>query len=815
MKKASLVQDISIRPLLITSFMVAGLIPLMIVSLISFNTARRELKIQAFRQLESIRNIKKVQIENFFSQCRKDIMVFSANPFIIKAYQSLKKAFFKGGGVFSHRFKGLLMEKFTAPESYKKIHDFFFPDLKFIIDHYGYYDLFLTTPEFGDTIFTVRKETDFGIRIAEIDSSLRDVWKQAIETNQIALSDTKPYPPSHNEPAQFLAAPIHQNGKIIGIIAVQISIKAIDEIMKERSGMWKTGETYLVGQDKKMRSDSYLDKITHSVQASFNGTVALNGVDTQASKAALKGATATNIVLNYKQRPVLSAYSPIHIDGIKWAIIAEADTNEIDQQIAKALNHKILFIFIISGLVLIMLSLIITFFISNGIKKTLLQLNHLINDVLKGNLQARGDDNSVNTDFKAVVHSANQLIEAFILHRKENQKLEEHMQYTQKLKTIGILAGGIAHDFNNILTSMYALIYIIKDNLTKGSQAFECVNEMNSALHRASELVDQILTFEKQTHDEEQIVNVGSAISGTLRLLKATLPKNITISWQIPKDNIYIAISPSQLNQVVMNLCTNASYAMKDQGGTITVSIEQIECRGDESPLAKAGLFCQLAVSDTGVGIGHEIRDLIFKPFFTTKPIGQGYGMGLSVVRTIIEQHDGWIDFSSQPGQGSTFKIIIPLTTSKNSNENNNSLDHQVIDFPQTLNQAQTSILFIDDEIQICHSESSIIEAAGYRVHAVTKPREALTLFKNSPQKFSLVITDLNMPDMDGIQLAIKIQKIKPKTPIILTSGYYKDHQINTNQSLKKAGIVTFLKKPYQGEQLLNTIRKNLNNSIQ
>jgi methyl-accepting chemotaxis protein len=309
-----------------------------------------------------------------------------------------------------------------------------------------------------------------------------------METGRIALSDTKPYPPSNNAPAQFLAAPILENDNIIGVIAVQISIDSIDEIMKERSSMWKTGETYLVGQDKKMRSDSCMDKIDHSVHASFNGSVEINGVDTSASRAALKGITSTGIMRNYKNREVLSAFTPIEIEDVKWAIIAEVDIEEIDMQITNSLNKKIIVLFIISALVLFFLSMIVTVFISKGIKNTIFQLEQMIKDVLKGNLKVRGDSDSVSVDFKAVVHSANQLIEAFAGQWEEKRKLEEHMQYNQKLEAIGTLAGGIAHDFNNILTSMFAFSHLVMSDLSQGSQAREYMQEIFSALHRASEL---------------------------------------------------------------------------------------------------------------------------------------------------------------------------------------------------------------------------------------------------------------------------------------------------------------------------------------
>lgn len=799
MRKNSLTRDISIRPLLIASFLVSGLIPIMIVSLIGFSTAKSELKDQVFRQLESVRNIKKVQIENFFSTRVKDISVFAANPYVQEAYSHLEKAFDRAGGTTGQKFKGYLDEVYEAPASYREIHDRYLPYFKYLIDQYGYYDLFLMNTAYGDTLFTVRKESDFGIRIGEVSSSLRDVWLKVMETGHIALSDTKPYPPSNNVPAQFLAAPIRRDNKTIGVIAVQISIDSIDEIMRERSGMWKTGETYLVGQDKKMRSDSYMDKGNHSVHASFNGTVEENGVDTAASRAALKGITSTGIMQNYQGREVLSAYTPIVIEGVKWAIIAEVDTREIDVQIADALNKKIIFLFVVSALVLFLLSMIVTIFISRGIKSTILQLERMIKDVLKGNLKARGDSDSVSVDFKAVVHSANQLIEAFAAHREEKRKLEEHMLYTQKLKAIGTLAGGIAHDFNNILTSMFAYAHMVMADLPKDSPTREHVNEIIAALRRASELVEQILTFGRQARDEKRKVEISTVISGTLKLLKATIPKNITIRCRVPEEKIYIDSVPSQVNQVLMNLCTNADYAMKENGGIMDVSAENVCCRGDESPSAKPGNFCKLTVSDTGHGIPHEILDRIFDPFFTTKPVGHGSGMGLSMVHGIVWNYGGWIDVQSTPGKGSTFDVFLPAAEP-------GPCENQKTDPVEPLHGSGEKILFVDDEIQICNSEANILESAGYRVCAVSDPREADRIFREAPHAFDIVVTDLNMPHIDGITLAEEIIALRPHIPVILTTGYRHYNRLVDTDKIEKAGIAAFLKKPYDKDQLVQAV---------
>lgn len=801
-----MIRDISIKLLLVFSFLVSGLIPTMIVSLIGFSTARAELKEQAFRQLESVRNIKKEQIKNFFNERSTNIAVFARNPHIKEAYKELEKAFYHAGGSAGQQFRGHLEEEYDAPRSYREIHDKYFPYFKHLIREYGYYDLFLVDPRSGDTVFTVRKESDFGISIGRVSSSLRDVWIKARDEGRIALSDTKPYPPSHNAPAQFLAAPIRENGTIAGIVAVQISIDSIDHIMKERSGMWKTGETYLVGPDKKMRSDSYMDNTHHSVYASFNGTVEKNGVDTVSSRAALNGETGTRIIVNYRGQEVLSAYTPIQIENVKWAMIAEIDKKEIEQQIADALNVKIIFLFIVSTAILVLLSLIISVFISRGVRKTIQQLENMIKDVLKGNLRARGDTDSVGVDFKGVVHGANQLIDAFAGQWEEKRKLEEHIRYNQRLKAIGTLAGGIAHDFNNILTSMFAYSHIVMSDLPDGSPAKENMREIVIALRRASGIVDQILTFGRQVKTEKRVVEINHMISGTLKLVNATLPKSITVQCGMPDEKLYIKAAPSQVNQVLMNLCTNASHAMQDTGGLLNISLTKITADDARQADLSAGEYCKLIVTDTGHGIDPEIRERIFEPFFTTKPVGQGSGMGLSMVHGIVMNYGGRIDVESTPGKGSRFDIYLPLVEPGLAGE---KVTHNI----EPVAHEGKHILFIDDETQICRSESHILETAGYIVTAISDSREVEKVFLEDSDRFDLVVTDLHMPHLNGIEVARMIFLHRPDLPVILTTGYSHYDQILDKNNMKQTNILALLKKPYEKDRLFEVISQTIDSS--
>ncbi len=285
------------------------------------------LREEAFGKLTAIREIKKNQIENFFAERIANAEVLARDPFIIEAFKELGEAFDSGGGATGGQFAGKTNEAYEAPDEYTAIHDKYFETFKHLMEKYELYDIFLLSPDQGDTTFTVTKEADFGQQASKINSSLRDVWQVAAKEGEVAISDTKPYEPSAGAPAQFVAAPIRENGEIIGVVAIQISLNAVNEIMNERSGMGQTGETYLVGSDSLMRSDSFLDQENHTVAASF-ANPAKGKVDTEAARTALSGKTAANVIIDYNGNPVLSAYSPITMGNTTWAILAEIDLAE-------------------------------------------------------------------------------------------------------------------------------------------------------------------------------------------------------------------------------------------------------------------------------------------------------------------------------------------------------------------------------------------------------------------------------------------------------------------------------------------------------
>ncbi|MCG8563830.1 MAG: methyl-accepting chemotaxis protein [Desulfobacterales bacterium] len=367
------------------AFLLVGLTSIIILGLLTINAASDALSKEAFNKLETVRQIKKFQIESFFAERLGDVAVMAANPHTRDAAQALSQAFDQAGGSSQGAFRGLNNGRFRAPDEYRRIHDSFYPFFEQYAQAYGYYDIFLMDPDHGDTYFTLSKESDFGQRAGAIRSALADVWKIASGQKRPALSDTKPYAPSNGAPAQFVAAPVMFQGKPVAVIAFQISIKAINAIMQERSGMGKTGESYLIGPDKLMRSDSFLDPQNRTVVASF-ANPNQGSVNTHAAQAALAGSADKEIVIDYNGNPVLSAYTPVTIGETTWGLLAEIDQAEAFSAI-KSLWIRTGAIILAAAAVISLIS----FFISRSISNPIVQGVNMAQAIARGDLTQRLD----------------------------------------------------------------------------------------------------------------------------------------------------------------------------------------------------------------------------------------------------------------------------------------------------------------------------------------------------------------------------------------------------------------------------------------
>jgi signal transduction histidine kinase/ActR/RegA family two-component response regulator len=379
---------------------------------------------------------------------------------------------------------------------------------------------------------------------------------------------------------------------------------------------------------------------------------------------------------------------------------------------------------------------------------------------------------------------------------------ERQLQQAMKLQAIGTLAGGIAHDFNNILFPIVGYTELTMDDVPEDSQARQNLEEILKATNRAKGLVQQILTFSRQGGQERKPLKVQVLIKEALKLLRATIPSTIEIECNINEACRHIMGDPTQIHQVVVNLCTNAYHAMQETGGTLEVGLEEVDISYEKSVERvgmKVGPHLELTVKDAGHGMGPDVMERIFEPYYTTKEQGKGTGLGLSVIHGIIKNHGGDISVSSQPGKGATFTVYLPVI---------DDIDVEIEPIEAaSANRGNEHILLVDDEEQIIDIEKQILERLGYRVTAKTDSQEALEEFSTLPEKFDLVITDMTMPKMNGDQLALKLMDIKPDIPVILCTGF--NETINEEKALAM-GIDRFVMKPIVKDDLANTIRSVL-----
>ncbi len=384
---------------------------------------------------------------------------------------------------------------------------------------------------------------------------------------------------------------------------------------------------------------------------------------------------------------------------------------------------------------------------------------------------------------------------------EEMTKLQAHLNQAQKMEAIGTLAGGIAHDFNNILGIIIGYSEMAKDDSPAGSRARSDIGQVLNASHRAKELVKQILAFSRQSQTEHIPLQPALIIKEAVKMLRSSLPTTIDIQQDIDPQAGIILADPTQIHQVLINLCTNAFHAMEATGGTLSISLkmaplsfEDLTCK----PFVQPGQFVQLSIGDTGMGIAAEIQEKIFDPYFTTKEVGKGTGMGLAIIHGIVKNSGGFISFQSQPGKGTVFHVYLPVIAKIDLPENEQE---------DRIQRGNERILFIDDEEMLVEMGKDMLESLGYRVTARTNSIKALSTFENQPLEFDLVITDQTMPGMTGSDLAQRMLQIRPGMPIILYTGF---SSLISEKKASELGIQGFALKPLAKKDIAAIIREVL-----
>jgi PAS domain S-box-containing protein len=383
------------------------------------------------------------------------------------------------------------------------------------------------------------------------------------------------------------------------------------------------------------------------------------------------------------------------------------------------------------------------------------------------------------------------------LESMEREQIEEQLRQAQKMEAIGTLAGGIAHDFNNILASVIGFTEMAIDDTSDRPEVERTLKNVLKSGLRARELVKQILAFSRKANFERKPLSLAPVIRETVQLLRASIPATIEINLSLRSISDTVLASPVEVQQVLMNLATNASLAMQERGGVLDVSLTDIDSPLPEQD-AVPGEYVQMTVKDTGSGMSPEVMKRVFEPFFTTREVGKGTGMGLAVVYGIVKDLQGTITVESAPGLGSTFRVLLPKVTT--------DIEADSVRASQ-IPGGKERILFVDDEEMLVEWGGATLQRLGYRVTALTDSTEALRAFSTNPFLYDLVITDQAMPRLAGTHLVAEILRIRKDIPVILCTGH---SETVSPEKAKGLGIREFLMKPTTRQELAEAVRRGL-----
>ena len=384
----------------------------------------------------------------------------------------------------------------------------------------------------------------------------------------------------------------------------------------------------------------------------------------------------------------------------------------------------------------------------------------------------------------------------------ERKRLEQRLRQAEKMEVLGSLAGGVAHDFNNILVAILGYTELAMDNLAPDSRARRNLEQVLVAGRRGRSLIHQILSFSRQREPHREAVELDHVLREAMMLLRASIPDTIELRLDERATNSRLSGDPTQLQQVILNLCSNAAQAMQEQGGLLEMTLDEVEVdeafAAAHSPLT-SGPHVRLTVRDTGIGITPEVQARMFDPFFTTKKIGEGTGLGLSAALTIVTSHGGTITVQSEQGRGSTFSVYLPTRSPAAASDPGAPLPDR---------GGSERILFVDDDVAQARLVEQWLVRLGYRVTAMTDPVLALGQFRQTPDAFDLVMTDYAMPGMTGKALMSEILRLRPHLPVLL----YTDNQDRTDaQTAHELGRATVLSKPWSAADVDLAIRQTLN----
>lgn len=607
-----------------------------------------------------------------------------------------------------------------------------------------------------------------------------------------------------------IVTPITQRKEVVGILVAesfytQDRVEEYSELSKTHVNIF-VDDVFSIGtlpQQGQLQAQNSNRQITH------NELIQL-GKDTQTYSETIGG-------VDFYQ----GKYDFVNGDGIPIASITANLSKE--SEIAESRNLLLAVISITLLAILISFSIVVLF--SRNTIIFIQKLTETTSAIANGNLQEpidirRKDELGIlaSSFFKMQQAIQKQLTELNneILERKqaeqtikerekEKASLEKQLYQSQKMEAIGTLAGGIAHDFNNILTVILGYSELLKNRYAADEQLSGSIGKIVTAGNRAKNLVTQILAFSRK--DSKVLIPIRPDLiaNEALELLRASIPATVNIRKDIQKCDSIVA-DPTQLHQVIMNLCTNAYHSMRETGGEIVVLLQAVQLEEKEiaelSLSLSPGAYVKLQVSDTGHGMERDTQQKIFEPYFTTKEKGDGTGLGLAVVHGVVTSFGGKISVTSVKDEGTTFTIYFPRITGE--------IVHSQEKANKPVPTGSEHILLVDDETPILDLEEEMLTSLGYRVTKCNTSLEALRVFQSRKEEFSLIITDMTMPDMNGIELIGEIWRVKSDIPIILCSGF---NELIDEKKAKDMGIHKYLMKPVQLQELAEAVRESLDKS--
>lgn len=546
-----------------------GIIPAFVIGGFAFYHASSGLSHQAFNQLQAVRGIKKTQIESFFSERKGDMAM------LVETIATLEENLNDISEVES-----LLAQPRSGEE-----HSFFSK----YINTYGYYDLFLLSPQ-GDVFYTEAKEADYGTNLvngAYKDSGLANIFQKAQHTRGFVLEDFSPYAPSNNEPAAFIAQPIYRDGKLLVVVALQLSIDAINNFMQVREGMGETGESYLVGSDSRMRSGSYLDPEGHSVKASFMGTVAKNGIDTESSREALQGQTGTKIITDYNGNPVLSAYTPVQIEGNTWALISEIDEAEAFEVVSE-LKIEIAIVIGLAAIIIVIVGVLVARSITTPLGGEPHEMKSIAEQIAAGNLtltfEERGNNETVYAAMNEMVKTLQEMIKKIVVAGNElGAASEQTSDITKQTNEIVQQQQEESVQAATATTEMTASIQEVATSTTNASSAAEAAAK------------EALLAKDVTVNTNESIVRLAAEISHTTAVITALEEQ----SQQIGSVLDVIRNIADQTSLLALNAAIEAARA-GEQGRGFAVVADEVRALAQKTQASTSDIETMITQLQTG-----------------------------------------------------------------------------------------------------------------------------------------------------------------------------------------------------------------------